>query len=392
MTSSRSMFSRADLLYLAMKGDRVNEARVKVALVLFGAALAWTIPFATILSGDYFAFLLPWYRHILAAGPVGAFAHPFGNYSPPYYYLLTAISLLGLPPLLAIKGLSALGAFWLAFAICRLTGKPEAGAWSLLLPTVVFNVPFMGQADVFWLAPAVLAVNAAMRGEPVKTVLWASIGFAFKAQAAFLAPFVVLVIIRKRAPYWAWAIPAAVYLAAILPAWLAGWPLPDLFTIYVRQALWHLPGEVFISGAPNLWMLVRLTVPHLYSVGFGLMAAELAAVFYLWRLYRAELTANGLLTAAALSAAILPFLLPGMHERFFALSEVLTFCLAWREPKAVWVAALAQLAFLLNIVGGYSGPSWLLPLGVAAEVAVILWLLRLSGRFPETAFEQRVPA
>ena len=139
-------------------------------------------------------------------------------------------------------------------------------------------------------------------------------------------------------------------------------------------------------------MLVRLTAPQVYSVEFGLMAAELAAVFYLWRLYRAELDANALLTAAALSAAIIPFLLPGMHERFFALSEVLTFCLAWMDRRALKIAALAQLAFVLNIVGGYSGPTWLLPLGVAAESAAIFFLARSSGNSMRIAYEQPAPA
>jgi Gpi18-like mannosyltransferase len=364
----------------------VNERRLKVALVVLGAAIAWTIPFVLVRSGDYFAFLLPWYNHIVAAGPLGAFGQPFGNYTPPYYYLLSAVSQLGLPPLVAIKGLSILGALWLAFAISRLTAKPEAGAWSLLLPTVVFNVPFMGQADVFWLAPCVLAVAAAVRREPVRSALWASVGFAFKAQAIFLAPFVALVLIRRRAPLWSWLIPVAVYLAAILPAALAGWPLTDLLTVYLRQAAWHLPGEVFISGAPNLWMLVRLAAPHLYSVALGIILAEMAAVAYVWRLLRADMNAHGLLTAAALSAAMLPFLLPGMHERFFALFEVLTFCLASIDRRAIIVAVLAQAAFVLNIFGGYNGPVWLLPLAVVTETASIAILVRAVRTLPQTNY------
>jgi hypothetical protein len=332
-------------------------------LVVLGAAVAWAAPLALQRTSDYFLFLLPWYEHIIAAGPISAFACPFGNYTPPYYYLLAAVSLLDLPPLIAIKGLSSAGALWLAFAIYRLTGTAEAGAWSLLLPTVVFNVAFLGQADVFWLAPCVLAVAAAMRGEPITTALWASLGFAFKAQAVFLAPFVALVLIRQRAPAWVWLTPVAVYLLSVLPAWFAGWPMSDLVTIYFRQTQWDV---AYISSAPNLWMLAKLFAPQLYSIPVGLCISAVAAALYLG-------VRDPDVAAAALSAALMPFFLPAMHERFFALFEVLAFCLWWTEG-AFWVIVLSQGAFLLNLGGMIGGPPALLFAGVIAELGSIVAL------------------
>jgi Gpi18-like mannosyltransferase len=349
----------------------VSETRLKVALVIAAGAVAWAYPFATIATSDLSLTLSEWYSHIIAAGPVGAFSRPFSNYSPPYLYLLAAVSPLGLPPLAAIKGLSAAGALWLAFAIYLLTGKPEAGAWSLFLPTVVLNVPFLAQADVFWLAPCVLAVAAAVRGDPIKTALWASIGFAFKAQAVFLAPFVALVLFRQKAPLWAWVIPLGVYFLAILPAWLVGWPFYDLIAVYVRQAEWHLPGQTFISTAPNLWMIVAVTAPSLYSVSVGLVAAAGAAMTYIVWLYRAEIDP---IVAAALSAALIPFMLPGMHERFFALAEILTFCLAWGNRRFILIAVASQVALLLNFFGIIGGGRAALVFGVAAELTVIMFL------------------
>jgi Gpi18-like mannosyltransferase len=165
-----------------------------VLITLAGAAFAWSVPFATVATDDYRWFLLGWYRHILVAGPITAFAQPFSNYSPAYLYLLSLASLLDglLPPLLVIKSLSAAGAAWVAFAVARLIesgggSRPlEGAAWSLLLPTMIINVPFLAQADVFWIAPCTLAVAAAVRRESVTVCIWASIGFAFKAQAASL--------------------------------------------------------------------------------------------------------------------------------------------------------------------------------------------------------------
>ena len=42
----------------------------------------WTEP------RDLSLFLKPWFDHLVRYGPVGAFAHPFSNYTPAYLYLL----------------------------------------------------------------------------------------------------------------------------------------------------------------------------------------------------------------------------------------------------------------------------------------------------------------
>src|SRR5687768_8484759 len=65
-------------------------------------------------------FLFPWLAHIRETGPIAAFATPFSNYTPPYLYLLSTVSLLGLSPLATIKLLSCLVTLWLAFAVRRL--------------------------------------------------------------------------------------------------------------------------------------------------------------------------------------------------------------------------------------------------------------------------------
>jgi hypothetical protein len=104
---------------------------------------------------DMKEFLYPWLEHIEAKGPVGAFAHPFSNYTPVYLYLLAPAS-----PLLAIlhkisiiKGISVLGNLWLAWGAHRIlhasgaSAGPRAAALILLLPTVLLNAAFLGQCD-----------------------------------------------------------------------------------------------------------------------------------------------------------------------------------------------------------------------------------------------------
>ena len=327
-----------------------------------GVALAWLPPFFFVVPADYNDFVLPWYRHIVAYGPLAAFGHPFSNYTPPYLYFLSAATLVGGPPIIVVKSLSVISAAWAAYGAYRVLR--ELGLWwalegvlaMLLLPTMIINVPLYGQADMFWIAPCLLAVAAACRGENLAMVVWASIAFAFKAQSIFLAPFVIAILLNRRSPLWFWALPPAIYAIAMLPAWLAGWPAWDLLTVYVRQAE-YVPsnGVSFVSTASNPWALFRFINYDLairsYWVGF--LAASIATVSYIAYFASRRLSKDDMVAAAALSAAMLPFLLPGMHERFFVLAELCAFCwaLAVRSRGAIAVAALLQLQFVLSYFG-----------------------------------------
>jgi Gpi18-like mannosyltransferase len=370
--------------------DKVHgraEARwPAVALVCAGIVAVWSVPFATQVPLDYDTWLLPWYRHIVQYGQVHAFSQPFGNYAPPYLYLLSVVSLLGLPAFFAIKSLSAAGALWLAFAIYRLLStlcapRPiEGAAWSLMLPSVVLNVPFLMQADTFWAAPCVLAVAACVRRDFWWLGLWASIAFAFKAQAVFLAPFVIAVFIRERVPLHYWLTPIWVCALACAPAWLAGWPAGDLLTVYVRQAQWHQVGMLLnVSSAANPWLLFGLfdhsLAEHAYFIGY--LAAAAATLGFVVLVTKR----TSPLAAAALSSTMIPWLLPGMHERFFFLAEILIFCMAWqrRDAASIVAALCAQIALIVLLAAMVLLSIPLFFLSVLVETAVLGILLRFNA-------------
>jgi hypothetical protein len=162
----------------------------------------------------------------------------------------------------------------------------------------------------------------------------------------------------------------------MLPAWLAGWPPADLVTVYVRQAQYVPPNGVpFVSTASNWWALFAYLDYDgaLKSFWIGFAAAGAATLLY-FRRFAARPAPH--LLAAALSAIMLPFLLPGMHERFYALAELATFCLAWtsRSRRTITAAFLMQV----QLVFAYFG--WILRIPEMAIIGAVLvalafWLL-----------------
>ncbi len=313
------------------------------ATIVGGAAILY-LPLSLVRSPDLSLFLIPWLEHIRTWGPVLAFAHPFSNYTPPYLYLLSAFSLLHAPDAATIKLLAIAGAAWLAWCVGRFVhlfgGDALRGAErTILLPTVILNAAVLGQCDTFWVGFCILALGAAIKDQPYRMAAWAGVAFAFKAQAAFLAPFCVAFLIRKRA-WTAAPIPILIYGATIAPAALVGWPLVDLLTVYVRQT-----DFTFIGDAPNLWAIpfaLGVRGPSVFVASYVLGA--LAALLGVWLSLRAKD-----LSKAALVSSMLPvFFLAKMLPRFFLFADVLSLAIAFvrRDRASITTAVLISARVL----------------------------------------------
>lgn len=354
-------------------------------------AIAGVIAFSALLHArlwgiappDYDEFLKPWYEHILALGPVKAFSAPFGDYAPTYLYLLAAATrfdaLAG--SLTLIKTLSVLGTLFLASAVATTAKAAGArqpllvGALVLVLPTPLLNAGLLAQCDALWTGCCLYAVASALRERWRTMLVWAGMAVAFKAQAVFVAPFVIGLLIRHRCPLHWWLIPPAIYALAMTPAWLAGWPAGDLATVYLRQA-----GQYgHVGTAANPWVVGRVFAPELSLalVPFGLMLGAASAVGLIWWTARARRL--DLLQAALLSALLLPYVLPKIHERYFLLADMLAFVAAAASGtrRALAVAVLVNGASLLALIAyTQSTPTAAL---IGALLSSLALLLLLSG-------------
>jgi Gpi18-like mannosyltransferase len=241
-----------------------------------------------------------------------------------------------------------------------------------------------GQADTFWVAPCVLAVAAALKDRWFWVAFWSGLAFAFKAQALFLGPFVLHLFATRKVPLKLWAVAPAVYVMAMLPAWSAGWPAWDLATIYVRQAGWQPGAGYFISNGASWWTIFGWLSPELalrtFWLGFVLTLLAVAATL----VFVAQRPASTTVMVAVISAAAIPFLLPGMHERFFILADVLAaiYAMAFPSRRSIIAAVLMQIASAFPV---YVWAFELWPLQIVAPplaIAALVLFLREATASP----------
>ena len=327
--------------------------QLQVGAIIGLAAIA-RVMFWTMRPPDMSIFLEPWFAHIVHYGPIGAFAHPFSNYEPAYLYLLALGSLAAgaLAPMTIIKIMSVLGTLFLTLALADLLKAarvaPRSALLVLVLPSVIFNDALLAQCDALWAGACLFALAGMIRGRTLSAMVWCGVAFAFKAQAAFIAPVMVGAMIGRRAPWWQWVVPALVFVATLVPAWLMGWPTLKLLTVYLDQAAWdRIPGRL-----ANPWMVGTIFADQAARNWFALGYAAAAGTAVVIAMLAAHAARNPrtLILLAALAGTALPFFLPKMLERYYFLGDVMTLALVFsvRSRPALYAMCAVQIASILS--------------------------------------------
>lgn len=305
--------------------------------------------------GDYTFFLKPWVEFIRSHGYWQAFRFEFANYSPPYLYFLLGIAKQGGEPLIPIKLVSICFEYVAAWFIGRIAYQKYKEDWVRwcalavvpLLPTVLINSSYWGQCDSVYASFLVGSIYFVLRKRSFLSILFLGISFSFKLQAVLLFPFYFVLLLRNRVKWYYFLLVPAVYLISLLPAYCAGRPLTELLSVFISQSEYY---ESLSLQFPNLYMWISddhyetvKWIGILFTFLFTLLMGGLLA-----KKCRTELTNDYLVRLALLSAVIFPFLLPGMHERYMYVGDLLAVAYIMYFPRKFYNALGIPLISLFS--------------------------------------------
>ncbi|GAA4573150.1 hypothetical protein GCM10023193_66230 [Planotetraspora kaengkrachanensis] len=347
-------------------------------------------------SADYIVHLKRWYDYIYHHGGFSAIAdgfgsHGFSDYNAPYLYLMAALTHLPIGALTGIKLISVAFDLLLAFFSYRIVKLRHPDSWQpfvagavvLFLPTVAMNSALWGQSDSIYTAFALGGVYFLIRDRPWWACAFFGLALAFKLQAVFILPLLLVLALLKRLPWRTLTAVPAVYLALDMPALLLGASPERLLTVYSRQTETY---QQLTLNAPSLyqWVTPGAYADVLRTSGILLTGVVVIALTAAIVVKRVEPTPLRIVLMATTSAILLPFLLPSMHERYFYLADVLTVIAAFYLPRRLWSipiavqtsSFLAYLPFLgVSLVRGDVVPLEfkLLAALMALALAAVLW-------------------
>jgi Gpi18-like mannosyltransferase len=305
-------------------------------------------------SIDYRAFLGRWYDFFVGHGRwqgLGQVTVQVADYPPLYLQLLSLSTLLPLPKLYAIKLLSVACDYLAAWYVWRLAKsvRQDGGgsAWAptmfLFLPTVVMNGALWGQCDAMYTTGLLASLFYLVRNRPLAALAAFGVSCSLKPQAIFWCPLLAGLLASGRLPWRLLWVAPAVYAACGLPSIVAGRPVFHVLGHWTMVR--NLPGLTL--GAPNWyqWLSVGDSRP-LWAAGV-LLTIGATALYALWMRKgprAGQSPSHWLVHAAVVSVLYPPFLLPGMHERYFFPADVLALVYAAAVPRGWVVVALMQFA------------------------------------------------
>ena len=325
------------LRYLA-RPFRENPWGAALAVALLIVALLLRLTLFGFEGNDFRYFMGPWYDYIASHGGFAALKDPFSDYTPPYLYLLAIAVALPLKKIYAIKVVAvAFDVLLAAFVARAVRERRRAGPLSslaffavLFAPTVVVNSALWGQNDAIFTSFLLLTVLLLIRNKNAAAMLAFGVAMSFKAQAVFLCPLLLVLLVKRRILFRHFLLVPAAYAVLMVPAALIGRPVADLLLVYTRQA-----GEYphLTMGAPNLYQWLPDNWGLLRNPGILLTIAVVLALAFVAARSALPIDADGIVRLALLSAVTVPFLLPGMHERYFFPADVLAILYAFYFPR-----------------------------------------------------------
>lgn len=318
----------------------VTLGLVVVLGLLIRKELIWYV------SRDWTGYFELWLGELGKKG-VSALAESFYDYAPAYMYLLLIAAQFGAKSIIVMKLISVFFDLVLAAAAGMIVyeiRKKESYAmiafsvvW--MAPTVISNSSMWGQCDAVYCSFLMLTVLFLIKDRSRLAMIFYGIAFAFKLQALFWFPVVLLLWLYRKIKTVDFIWIPAIYFLSILPAWIAGRPLGQLLGIYfaqtdidVNRLSMKYPNIYYIIGELNLAEWYRCA-GILYAVGIIL----LFMVVLIYKLMNTRLTPELLLFICYSQGALALYFLPQMHERYGYFIEVVAIIIGILHLKLFWV-------------------------------------------------------
>ena len=368
------MFTAAYAVMMAVQLRRGKSLKLGMHVllaVITGAVVLGKISLLDYVSDDYSIFLNNWITSYTGMGlKEGLGAYIGSDYTPPYLYLMYAISRFpDYPWLYMVKLISFFADILLAYAMMNIASlKTKSEHVQLLifqivsiLPTVVFNGAYWGQCDAIYSGFCILALYLALAKKPWRSMLCFGVALSFKLQTVFFLPALLPLWLRRDVKLRHLLVIPCAYMGMMIPALWGGKSLHHVLTCYLQQAGQY---KFMTVNAPSLYqflplkeidghMLYSMFSPMALTLGLGAIVACCVPV----AVYHKKITPETTLLFSVLLLGAVPFFLPQMHERYTFGADVLSLALCLWAPRRVALPLLFGLASYICYTAGLPGDS-----------------------------------
>jgi len=308
----------------------INKYKFVIFVAIFSVGIIIKIILLPAENIDYLTFLLPWIEFIKSHGYENSLKYIFYDYTPTYIYFLVLIAKWGLNPLFSIKFISFFFEYLLAFFIGKIAYQKHKTFTSFLvgftiipiLPTVIFNASYLSQCDAIYSALVAGSIYFMLTKRQFLAILFLSIGFVFKMQTVFILPLYFVLLLRKEYKWYYFLMIPLFYIISTLPAVYYGGPFRELAGVYFMQANKY---KYLTLNFPNIYIFINNNLYEIFKIA-GILFTVLITLFtgFWLKSKKYILDFDSYIRLAFICSILIPFILPGMHERYMFLGDALS--------------------------------------------------------------------
>lgn len=337
--------------------------------------------------------LIPWAEAFRAKDGFSAMREQIGDYNILYQTIIVLLTRLPGSLIHLYKYVSIFFDFLLALGSAWVITKETGGkafdftfdavyALIIFLPTVFLNSAVWGQCDSMYGCLCLLALYTLYKEHYIPSFIALGIALALKLQAVFIVPvYIYLYICRKNFSLLNFLITLAVLWATGIPAYLQGRPLTTVFDIYMLQ-MSEYAGMTF--NGTTFWVLFfpDYQSMHICAILVTMLVLGGFLFYFLSKGKHLKTDFESFLIVAAWSAWTCVLFLPGMHERYTYLADLLLVLLAILSAKYRPYALLSVGITGITYTNYLAQYSWTDTIQYLSPMIVALWLCFTFRRLP----------
>lgn len=317
--------------------------------------------FINFTTDDYTYFLKPWVNYIATHGGFRSLATIPANYNVPYLYILTLIAKAPQYSLYLIKIVSIIFDYILAFAGALIIGKLLENKSSkrfaqifvflgiLFIPTVILNGSAWAQCDGIYSSFCLFSIYFLLDDHPSISFIFFGIAFAFKLQAIFILPVLIILYFSNRKYsilnfLWIPIVNVILY----IPALISGRSFSKIISIYFTQESQY---KKLTLNMANIYSFFHSGENNMIRTAGIIFTLFIFAMIFCFIIYKKKKLSNlNIVTLSLLSVLISTYFLPGMHGRYVYLAVVLSVIYAIMKKSKFYVAIILMFNSFMNYI------------------------------------------
>lgn len=286
-------------------------------------------------SYDFKGFIQHWYQYIRVNGHIKALATYEGDYNAPYLTIMALLTYLPFNPLYTIKGVSilfdfilALSCGYLVYDVTKGNNKKIAGLVTysiiLFLPQVLENSAMWAQCDSIYSSFIILSLIFLLKEKYPLSFIMLGCAFSFKLQFIFILPlYLILYVSKNKFSILNFLLIPITNIILCLPAIIfGGMQFSKCFSVFGTQVGEY--SKYLVLNYPNIYQLIKNNVDSFRPAGVVITVTLCFALLIYTVHKKVKWNNEKILTLGLLILILVTYFLPGMHERYMYVGEILS--------------------------------------------------------------------